>query len=149
MCQIWSKHHEIKINSSIINLYAPAAYSVPSLVRICASIQQLQFEQKPSLQQLVLMPLRQLHKCNYGLSNSELVFKQHTNNMCMKLIKGKSTLNILLKASENSTRWSSVPWTIGCIASSCTDFSEFNRERASTTPFSCGGEMPFCSYRVQ
>lgn len=44
--------------------------------------------------------------------------------------------SILLSASENSMRWSSVPWIRFCWRSSCTAFSEWKRESESLSPLS-------------
>lgn len=56
---------------------------------------------------------------------------------------------VLLKASENSKRWSSIPWRRGCWISSCTAVSEFRIERESLKPFSCGAtlEVPWLHRR--
>lgn len=43
-------------------------------------------------------------------------------------------VGILLSASENSIRWSSVPWIGVCWRSSCTAFSEWKRESESLNP---------------
>lgn len=62
---------------------------------------------------------------------------------CFRKIKKKKKMILLLKASENSIRWSSFCWTGACWRSSWTAFSEFRSEIELRKPLSaCDVETP-------
>ena len=105
------------------NLCALAVDSVPFPVQIYVSIQRPQLEQKPFLRQLVLMPWQQL----IVKLHIRWVLTENNSSRKERCRSKKSRENILLRASENSMRWSSVCWIGACWRSSCTAFSEWKR----------------------